>query len=225
MIDMLTLEDLEALMTRRHSCRAFLPDQVPDTVIRRIVEVAQKVPSWCNAQPWQLIVTRGAETEAFRTRMIEAAESGLWGHELDAPKAYEGIYRERRSECGWQLYDAVGVAKGDRAGSARQMFENFRLFGAPHTAIVTCARALGTYGAIDCGAFVTGFTLAAEAAGVGSIPQAAIAGLSAAVRPYFGIPEDRVIVCAISFGYEDKAHPANAFRTSRASPDQVIDWR
>ncbi|MCB1368691.1 MAG: nitroreductase [Rhodobacteraceae bacterium] len=225
MADEQALDALDALMRARHSSRAFLPDQVPDAVIARIVEVAQRVPSWCNAQPWQLIVTRGEGTEAFRKRMIEAAESGLWGHELDAPKSYDGIYRDRRSDCGWQLYDAVGVKKGDRAGSARQMFENFRLFGAPHTAIVTSDRALGTYGAIDCGAFVTGFTLAAEAAGVGSIPQAAIAGLSAAVRDYFQIPEDRVIVCAISFGYEDKAHPANMFRTSRATPDEVIDWR
>lgn len=219
------LDSLEILMKARHSCRAFLPDQLPDEVITRIVEVAQRVPSWCNAQPWQLIITRGAATDAFRNCTEEAANSGLWGHELDAPLSYDGVYRDRRRECGWQLYDAVGVEKGDRKGSARQMFENFRLFGAPHVAIVTTDRALGTYGAIDCGSFVTGFTLAAEACGVATIPQAAIAGLSKAVRPHFGIPEDRVIVCAISFGYEDTSHPANAFRTTRATPDEVIDWR
>ena len=36
--------------------------------------------------------------------------------------------------------------------------------------------------------------------------------------------QERRIVCAISFGYEDAEHPANAFRTSRAEPDEVVTW-
>ena len=41
----------------------------------------------------------------------------------------------------------------------------------------------------------------------------------------FDLPEDRDVLCAISFGYPDLDHPANQFRTDRASPDDVIDWR
>jgi hypothetical protein len=32
------------------------------------------------------------------------------------------------------------------------------------------------------------------------------------------------VVCGISFGYEDAQHPANAFRTRRASLPQVAQW-
>jgi nitroreductase len=39
------------------------------------------------------------------------------------------------------------------------------------------------------------------------------------------IPEDRLILCAISFGYADKDHPANGFRTSRAGLEEFADWR
>lgn len=221
----MTLDDLDALMAARHSCRAFRPDPVPRDVIARIVATAQRVPSWCNAQPWQLTITGGAETDRFRAALSEAAMQGMHAPDIPFPEGYSGIYRDRRRTCGWALYDAVGVEKGDRAGSAREMMKNFELFGAPHVAIVTSPKELGTYGALDCGGFVTAFAVAAQAAGVASIPQAAIAGLSPVVRDWFGLPEDRLVVCAISFGYGDPDHPANAFRTERATPDDVIDWR
>jgi nitroreductase len=37
------------------------------------------------------------------------------------------------------------------------------------------------------------------------------------VRAHFGLPDDRRVVCGISFGYPDSAHKANSYRTSRAA--------
>ncbi len=219
------METLDELLSARHSCRAFLPNQIPRETIRQIVETAQKVPSWCNAQPWQLIVTEGRQTDAFRAALMDAALRMSARPDIAFPVRYSGVYRERRSACGWQLYDAVGVSKGDRAASARQMQRNFALFDAPHVAIVTTPVELGAYGVLDCGAFVTGFALAAQALGVGSIPQAAVAGMADTVRGHFGLSSDRQVVCAISFGREDKGHPANGFRTPRARLGEVVDWR
>jgi len=220
-----TLQQLDALMRSRHSCRGFRPGPVPQDTINAIVSTAQRVPSWCNAQPWKLIITTGAETENFRAHMIQTAQSAGFNTDVPFPASYQGVYHERRRACGWQLYDAVGVTKGDRVGSTKQMAENYRLFGAPHVAILTSDRSLGQYGILDCGGFVSGFSIAAEAAGVSVIAQASIAGFSDQVRAYFDIPEDRLILCALSFGYEDVSHPANSFRTDRATADQVIDWR
>jgi nitroreductase len=81
---------------------------------------------------------------------------------------------------------------------------------------------LGPYGVLDCGAFVTAFTLAATAAGVATIPQAAIAGMSPIVRKVINLADDRDVLCAISFGYVDTDHPANQFRTNRADLDEVL---
>ncbi len=215
----------DALLAARHSCRAFRPDPVPRAVIERILQAAQKVPSWCNAQPWQLVLTSGAETERLRAALLAEADARAPQPDIAFPARYSGVYQERRRGCGWQLYEAVGVEKGDRAGSAAQMRRNFELFGAPHCAIVSTPADLGTYGAIDCGAYVTAFALAAQALGVASIPQAAVAGCALLLHRHFAIPEDRLIVCAISFGYADPDHPANAFRTPRADPAEVVDWR
>ena len=58
-----------------------------------------------------------------------------------------------------------------------------------------------------------------------TIPQAAIAAHAPFVRNHFGIGEDRLILCAISFGFADPDHPANHFRTDRAEVDEIMDWR
>jgi nitroreductase len=215
---------LERLLRNRHSCRGFLPTPVPRVTIRRILDLAQRTASWCNAQPWQVTVTSGAATERFRAALLAHAAASPPAPDIPFPRDYLGVYRERRRACGFQLYDSVGVARGDRAASAEQTLENFRLFGAPHVAIVTSDEALGAYGAVDCGAYVATFMLAAESLGVASIAQAALATFAPFVRAHFGIPEGRTMVCGISFGFRDPDHPANGFRTARAEIDEAVSW-
>lgn len=218
---------LARLLAARYSCRAFRPDPVGRDLIVRIVEIAQLTASWCNSQAWQLVVTSGAGTERFRRALIEDASGPARKEEafdFTPPERYEGVYQERRRECGWALYESVGVARGDREGSVRQFLENFRLFGAPHVAIVTTPRALGTYGAVDGGAFVSAFMLAAQSFGIATIAQAAIASRAPLVRRHFAIADDRAILCGIAFGHADDAHPANAFRTRREDVERVIEW-
>ncbi len=211
---------LERLLHRRFSCRGFLPQPVAPELIERVLALAQRTASWCNAQPWQLVITRGAATERFRTALYEEMQRpGDEAPDFAWPTAYRDAYQARRRECGFGLYDAVGIARGDRAASAAQAMQNFRLFGAPHVAIVTTPADLGVYGAVDCGAYVQNFMLAATSLGLASIAQAALATRPGFIRRHFGLPDDRRIVCGISFGYEDPAHPANTFRTTRA------DWR
>ncbi|MEM8654371.1 MAG: nitroreductase [Pseudomonadota bacterium] len=218
-------DTLDAVLSARFSCRAFRPDPVPRNDVKKIIATAQKVPSWCNAQPWQVIVTAGHETDRFRDALYDVAMSTPPAPDMPWPEGYPGIYGDRRRTCGFQLYDAVGIEKGDRAASAKQMMENYRLFGAPHVAIVTSPKALGPYGAMDTGGFVTAFCLAAQALGVATIPQAAIAAQAPFVRDHFDITDDRQILCAISFGYADPDHPANQFRTERADVSDVVEWK
>ena len=218
-------EVLERLLRERHSCRGFLPDPVEDVVIERILVICQRTPSWCNAQPWRVIVTRGEETERFRHALVDYVRHNPPAPDIPYPSEYRGVYLDRRRECAFQLFAAVGVARGDREASASQSFENYRLFGAPHLAIITSDVGLGAYGAVDCGAYVNNFLVACQSLGVASIPQAALAAHSQFIHAHFGLGEDRRVVCGISFGYEDRAHRANGFRTTRASLDEVVTWK
>lgn len=214
----------ESLLLRRRSCRAFQSAPVPRDTITRILELAQLSPSWCNTQPWELLISEGDGTERLRAAISASAASDPPAPDIPFPARYTGVYKERRRECALQLYDSVGIAPEDRAASAAQTQLNFEFFGAPHLAIVTTERDLGTYGAVDCGVFLGAFVLAAESLGVATIPQAAIAVVAPVIREHFDLPETRDVLFGISFGYADEQHPANRFRTTRACVDQVVTW-
>jgi nitroreductase len=209
---------LEELLGERYSCRAFRPDPVPRPTIERILTAAQRTASWCNSQPWQIVVASGAAKERFRATIYREASSGAPDDgDFSFPREYRGVYLERRRESGFQLYNTLGIARGDKAAYKRQALENFNFFGAPHVAIIHTDEALGIYGAIDCGGYVGNFLLAAQALGLGAIPQAALAHYSGLIRRHFNLGEDRRVVCGISFGFPDRDHKINSYRTSRAN--------
>jgi nitroreductase len=202
---------LEHLLKDRFSCRGFLPDPVPREVLNRIFEMGQLTPSWCNTQPWNVVVCDGPATVAFAEALVAHATHAPADPDLPMPQQYEGVHRDRRREAGWALYSAVGVVRGDRSAGERQALRNYEFFGAPTVAVVTAPRNLGVY--------------AATAVGVASIAQASLANYSSFVRDHLDIPDDRMVVCGISFGYADPDHPANSFRTTRDTVDAAVTWR
>ncbi|MGH1367651.1 MAG: nitroreductase family protein [Maritimibacter sp.] len=218
-------EVLERILTGRFSCRGYLDTPIDRAEIEQVLRAAQRVPSWCNAQPWQVVVTAPGETARLANALTEQAMTVTATPDLPFPKGYTGAHKERRRTCGWQLYEAMGVSKGDRDGSAREMIKNYRFFGAPHVAVITSGAELGPYGALDCGGFITGFTLAAQSKGIATIAQAAPAAFAPFLRAWFGLGEDRLVLATIAFGRADPEHPANGFRTERAPLTEWVDFR
>jgi nitroreductase len=215
--------DFERVVNARYSARMFRPQPVPEETVQRILVLAQRTPSWCNSQPWQLVITRGDGTERLRRALYDHARSRVAPNpDFAFPAAYVGVYRERRKICGVQLYQSLGIGRDDKAAAAEQSLENFRFFGAPHVAIVTTAEALGAYGMLDCGLYVQTFMLAARSLGVDCIAQAALASYPQFLREFLGLPPDRKMVCGVSFGYADADHPIHSYRTERAALDDVV---
>ena len=216
-------EVLARLARSRFSCRGYRPDPVPDAVITRIFDTARHAASWCNTQPWHMIVTRPGTTEPFAEALYAEAQRAT-GIDSDVafPAEYRGDFLARRRAAGFALYEAVGIQRGDNEGRRCQSLENFRFFGAPHVAILTTAGELGPYGLVDSGGYLANFLLAATANGVATIPQAAIAQHSTFIRNWFSIPEDRTVLCGVSFGYADPDHPANRFRTAREDAGAIF---
>lgn len=213
---------LDQLLSGRHSCRAFLPQPVPAARIDAMLASAQRTASWCNTQPWQLLLTSGAGTEALRTAMRQAARERPAASDIAFPPGYEDEHLARRRASGLQLYQAVGIARHDKAQAQAQSLRNFDFFDAPHVLIVTTASSLGPYALVDCGGWVANFLLAAQAHGIAAIAQAALARHSDVIREHFALPAQQLVVCGISFGFADAAHPANSYRTARADLAQVV---
>jgi nitroreductase len=211
------------LLRYRHSCRAFSPEPLPRALIEAMLETAQRTATWCNVQPWRVIVTEGEGTERFRTGLQDAVQREQVNADIPLPREYHGVYQERRRDSGLALYETLGIARDDQAGRMRQSLENFRLFGAPHALIVHSDAKLGEYGYIDCGGYIANLLIAAESLGIAAIPQAAIAMQSRFIHQHFDLPEDRVVVAGVSFGWEAE-HQVNQFRTSRAELPDVVSW-
>lgn len=218
-----TTATLRRLLESRFSCRAFLPKPVPRADIDAILELAQLTASWSNMQPWKIWLVEGEETDRLRHALYEHAASGVASSpDIDWPSEYTGDYRDRRRDTGFKLYARLSIGREDAQRRKEQALENYRFFGAPHFALLTTPKALGAYGVLDCGAWVGNFLLAARAHGVDTIAQAAVAHHSGFLRQWLGVPEDRRVVCGISFGYADLSHPVNALRIGRAPMDEAV---
>lgn len=216
---------LSRILEQRYSCRAFKAAPIPRETIDAMLTAAQRTASWCNAQSWQVLLLEGAALKRFAAALYDhACNGGPVVPDFAFPSAYEGKYRDRRRECGFALYESIGIGRDDREASKLRMLENFRFFTAPHAAIIMTDAKLGPYAAVDCGGYVANFLDAAQSLGVGAVPQAAIASHPDFIRRHFGLDDSQRIVCAISFGFADTQHPINSFRTTRAGIQQVVRW-
>lgn len=90
---------LQQPLEQRHICRAFRSDPVPRDTIEQLLTPAQRAPSWCNNQPWRVIITSGEGTEQVRADLQEWVRSQAPRPDIAFPERYEGESQERRREC------------------------------------------------------------------------------------------------------------------------------
>ncbi|KAA1418320.1 nitroreductase [Mumia zhuanghuii] len=215
---------LSDVLAQRWSCRAFRSEPVPAETLRDVLTLAQRTASWCNTQPWHVHLLSGDATRELAASLTAHVQENAPSSDLPTPQEYSGVYRQRRRDSGFALYESLGIERDDLAARGAQMLRNFTFFGAPHAAIITTDRAQGVYGAVDCGGYVANLLNAAHAYGVATVAQAAIAMYSDHVREVLGIADDRLVVCAVALGHADEEHPVNGFRTTRAPLEESVTF-
>jgi nitroreductase len=218
------LAGLEAAWTRRKSIRAFRPEPVDRATLTRMFSAAQRAPSWCNVQPWRVAITEPPKTRVLADAMVAAAKSGLPHSEVPFPLDYPPPYAQHRRDCGVALYQAMGVARDDKAGRYDAWLRNYMFFDAPHVAIIACDRRLGPYLYVDVGVWLGYVLTAAEVLGVSTCPMASVAAYPEPLREHLPIGEHDVVLFGLSLGYADDAAPANRCRTTRAPVDANVTF-
>jgi nitroreductase len=215
----------EAIVGRR-AVRGFLPDPVPEELVRRLLVIASRAPSGSNIQPWRVAVVTGATLRELSADLLAEHDRGTPpAPDYDYyPARWREPYLARRREVGWGLYSAVGVARGDREGAHRQRARNHTFFGAPVGVFVTIDRDMGRGSLLDTGMFVQNLMIAARAHGLESCPQVAVASWPDVVRKRLGIPQTEMLVCGIGIGRLDPDEPANALRTTRVPVERFATF-
>ena len=198
---------VDAIYERR-SVRGFLNKEVPQEVLNRIFEIAQKAPSNCNVQPWKVYVASGELKDKLKRKMVENVTSGVEANP-DYPyrSTFENEYRKRQVDC------------------AVALLRNFEFFDAPYIAFIGMNPAFGTTVAIDVGMWAQTLMLTMVSFGLHSCPMGTMRNYPELVREAFQIKDDTRILFGISFGYEDVNVAANKTRTTREEISANVEFR
>lgn len=220
------LSVLDALASRK-AVRAFRSTPIPRDVVTNILSAAARAPSGSNTQPWNVHVLAGQARANLSTRLLRAYEADEPGHD-DAyqyyPSPWFEPYQTRRRKLGYDLYEALGIARDDHEGRRVQLGRNFAFFGAPVGMIFTLDRRHRMSAWIDLGIFLQSVMLAARGFGLHTCPQQAFARYHQLIRAQLGLPENDLVVCGMALGYADLSAPENGLATEREAVDHFATF-
>jgi nitroreductase len=209
----------EAIVTRQ-SVRAFLPTPVERATVERLLALASRSASGSNIQPWRVQVIAGAIKDRLTRAIFDAvARDGFEPYQREwnyYPVNWREPFLARRRKIGWDMYNLLGVAKGDFEGTQRARMRNYEFFGAPVGMIFTLDEDLEIGSWLDLGIYLGTLMVAARGHGLHTCPQAAFADFHKIIRPLLNIPEKEVIVCGMALGHIDPDAPVNKLATERA---------
>ena len=206
----------EAIL-KRQSIRAFLSKEIPAELLRRLLDAARHAPSGANTQPWQVAVVTGQKKQELQQRITQAFAAGEASVKDYAyyPENWQLPYKNRRTDCGRQLYDALHIERQDHERRKEQWIANYRSFDAPVMLIFFIHQSLATGSYLDYGMFLQSLMLAAVAEGLGTCPQAALGEYPAIVREVLVYDATWLVLCGMALGYPDTEAAVNSYRTPR----------
>jgi nitroreductase len=212
------------LIVGRRAVRAFLPKPVEQQTIERILDIARHAPSGSNTQPWKVYVAAGQAQRRIIDKLVTAFDApeaaSKYTEEYNYyPKTWQSPYIDRRRKNGWDLYSLLGIAKGDKERMHAQFRRNVEFFGAPVSLFFTVDRIMEQGSWLDYGMFLQNVMLAARAHGLATCPQAAVNPFHRLLQDILQWPDNEMLVCGMSLGYEDRQAIESRFTTERAPVD------
>lgn len=215
---------VEAAMSR-YSCRAFLPDPVPEQIVRDILQAAARAPSAGNMQPWQVYAIAGERLDELRAQMAARSGELPLGEGIDYqiyPSPMSEPYRSRRFGVGEMLYNSLNIKREDKAARYRQYANNFQFFGAPVGLFFAREKAHGVAQWADIGGFLQTVMLVARGYGLHTCAQQAWVSFHKTIRSFVNMPDHLMLYTGMSMGYADESAPINQWRAPRSNVDEFL---
>ncbi|HMY46741.1 MAG TPA: nitroreductase [Leptospiraceae bacterium] len=220
---MASTKSLESLIEERYSCRGFLPDGIDRTEIEKMIELAERAPSWKNAQSYKIVALTGEKKEALCRDLIERARSGAEpAAEIPYETGYPSSIRRRMMDLAVAFFAQLGIDRKDKEAREKQTLRNFNGFGAPVMLFAFIPAGLREWTILDLGVFFGHLTLVVRSHGYESILQAALAAWPDIVRKHTGVGAEYTLVVGMSIGKADPSEPANHFKSQRAPASEIL---
>lgn len=217
--------DVYEAVTSRRAVRGFADRPVPRETLERVLSAAAWSPSGSNIQPWHAYVLTGGPLAEVKKRAGERLAAGDPWDEPEYeqyPPALKSPYRERRSAFGEQRYGALGIPREDLEARQRAASANWDCFGAPAALFCYIDRDMGSPQWADVGMYLQTVMLLLRAEGLHSCPQMAWAKFHRSVAEVLSPPDELILFCGMSIGYEDGT--ADDARTRRAPLDETVTF-
>ena len=214
----------EAIRTRK-SVRNFKPEPVPKKVLKEIINTAIRAPSTINTQPWEIAVVTGEVLDNIKRGNIEEYTSGVPTHPEIPTQVYEGKHRQRQVELAIQIFELMGIARGDKEKREDWRHRGFRFFDAPAAIIISADKSAGDlHPLFDIGSLSQTICLAALEYGLATCIEDQGAMFPEVIRKFVPMPESHRIIIAIAIGYPDWDFPANKLESKRDAVENVTTW-
>ena len=224
--------DIDQAIEQRKSIRAFKSDSVPKEILKEIMELALRAPSWGNTQPWEFAIVTGKKLEEIRQAFADkAAEAAEDNPDIPRPREFPQPYDTRYRVVGRKVLELKGISREDKEKRRWWILQGLRLFEAPCIIYIYIDRSfyqqgdtLNIWPVFDCGLVAENIMLLATRHGLGTVAQIQAVAYPDVLRKVLGIPDSKVIVLGIAIGYPDWDDPVNQLRSERDPLDNVSTW-
>jgi nitroreductase len=217
--------DFYQCLTGRRSIRAFVPKEVDRGTIQKIIEAANRSPSYQNTQPWEVFVVAGEKKEALVKRLYAEATSGATPKpDLPFPKEWPEAISRRSLEHRLRRFKALGIDPNDKEKMHQGYLRNFQFYGAPCVLFIGLEKSLTPWSVFDLGSFTASILMAAHDQKLGGVPQALSMSYPDLIRKELGIPANMSLLLSVSMGYPDPEAPINQYQSTRKGSEEFIHW-
>jgi len=211
------LNELEKLIEKRSSTRAFLSDAIDRQSLEAILTCARSAPSGANLQPGRFHVLTGNALASLNKALADAINQNRQpvSEYSYFPTTLSPELKSRQHEAGFALYKALGIGRRDTQARREQFSRNYRFFDAPVGIVVSIDREMGKGCFMDLGMSLMTLFLSAQSRGFGTTGIGALANHADVVHEHLALPEQEMVVCGIALGLPDHDHPVNSVKTTR----------
>ncbi|MCW9013893.1 MAG: nitroreductase family protein [Gammaproteobacteria bacterium] len=218
------MDAIECIKSRK-SIRGFKAESVPRDLLMEIISTAKQSPSYKNTQPWEIMIVSGQRKQALSEMLLGLlAEDAPISPDFPEPKSWPQAQQDRINHLYKMRSEATGLDLTDPALIRKSKQNNFKFYHAPHAIYLYQDASLSPWSIFDIGLFAQSLMLAANASGLGSVPQAFATDYAKQVKGFLGIADSKRLIVGMSIGYPDMTLPINQLSTDRVPTEELVTW-
>jgi nitroreductase len=216
------MDAIECIKTRM-SIRKFKPDPVPSEILMNVIDIAKWSPSYKNSQPWEVVIISGKKKEELSKLLVGLLEKNAKpSPDLPEPLLWTPPIETRISALMKKRSELTGKDLNSPEVRKQSKIANFHFYGAPHGIFLFQDSSLSLWSIFDMGLFAQSIMLAANAYGLGTVPQAFLTDYAQHIKKFLEVPESKRLVIGISIGYPDLTSEVNSFRPDRIDTRDIL---